>query len=84
MFNCCDGNEKIIYTISDYCFITLTDFLQLVCIIVENKDDVGAFKDFKDEGGEVVGSPSAASETVQEPVSKQEVTASEPVSNEDL
>lgn len=33
---------------------------KLVCIIVENQDDVAAFKDFKDDGGSAPAKPAAA------------------------
>ncbi|EDV22413.1 uncharacterized protein TRIADDRAFT_50632 [Trichoplax adhaerens] len=45
---------------------------KLVCIIVENKEDINAFKDFKDEGGEVTEAVSVSSETVHEPARSQE------------
>jgi len=50
---------------------------KLVCIIVENEEDVAAFKNFKDTGDAEAAAP-AAPAPVAEPVSVPQVTVSPP------
>jgi len=50
---------------------------KLVCIIVENEEDVAAFKDFKDTGDAAAAAPAVAPAAVAEPVP--EVVVSAPV-----
>lgn len=55
------GNYEELY------YTRIIRLLQLVCIIVENADDVAAFKDYKDEGGSAAATPKKAPESKPAP-----------------